>query len=517
MGSIVIDPVGRIEGHLKIEATVDDGVVKDARVSGPMFRGFEKILPGRHPLDAQRITTRVCGVCPAVHSVCSSLALDQAIGVADAIPENGRIIRNLILGSNFLQSHIIHFYLLAALDYVDPANAAEYAGDDLDMDRLQSFLDRGELAPFSPGYSGDLRMDGETNATALRSYLRALDIRRITHEMLSVFGGKMPHEVGCVPGGTCERPTDDKISAFISRLDDVRQFVDECYIPDIVAVARAYPDYFEIGEGCGQYLSYGVFDLETNGTNLLERERYLPPGALNGELVDVEPEQITEDLRHSYFADEYSGRSPSEGETEPEYDKEGAYSWAKAPRLGGEPYEVGPLARWLVAYTAGDEKVTGPIDELLSALDAEPAALRSTLGRHAARALETKLIADSMRDWAMELQPGEPVCADYEIPAEGTGTGMVGGPRGALLHHVDIEDGLISRYQLVVPTTWNVSPRDDNDVPGPIEQALLGTEVRDEQNPFELVRIARSFDPCLACAVHVVDGRHNDLGVYRIL
>ncbi|MFP3904212.1 MAG: nickel-dependent hydrogenase large subunit, partial [Armatimonadota bacterium] len=266
-----------------------------------------------------------------------------------------------------------------------------------------------------------------------------------------------------------------------------------------------------------RYLSYGVFDMEADGTDLFQRGRFLPAGALNGELTDVEPSQITEDLRHSYFDDDHTGRHPSQGETEPDADKSEAYSWAKAPRLGGEPHEVGPLARWLVAYHAGDEKVTEALDGLLSALDAPPKALESTLGRHAARALETQLVARAMRDWALELEPGEPVCADYELPDTATGTGFVGGPRGALMHHVDIDDGVISRYQLVVPTTWNVSPRDDNDVPGPIEQALLGTEVADEQNPFEVVRIARSFDPCLACAVHLVDARNNDLGEYRIL
>jgi len=517
MARIVIDPVGRVEGHLKIDVTVDNGEVKDARVSGPMFRGFEQILIGRHPMDAQRLTTRVCGVCPAVHSVCSSLALDGAIGVADQIPDNGRIIRNLLLGANFLQSHILHFYALAALDYVDPAAAADYAGDDPGLQQLAAFLQRGEWAPFVPRYEGDLRLDKETNATAASHYLRALDMRRLTHEMVATFGGKMPHEVGCVPGGTCEVPTTDKIASFLGRLQDVQRFVDECYVPDILAVAKAYPDYFEIGKGCGKYLAYGLFDMDTTETDLMKRPRYLPSGALNGQLEAVDAQAITEDLKYSHFSDEDSHLRPSEGRTQPQADKPEAYSWAKAPRLNGEPYEVGPLARWLVAYHAGDEKVKPVIDSLLAALDAEPAALQSTLGRHAARALETKLVADAMAQWVLELEPGAPVCADYELPETGSGTGMVDGPRGALLHHIDIEDSVISRYQLVVPTTWNVSPRDDQDKPGPIEQALVGTSVRDEQNPFEVVRIARSFDPCLACAVHIIDARDKELGRYRIL
>ena len=515
MGRIVIDPVGRVEGHLRIDVTVDAGEVKDARVSGPMYRGFEQILLGRHPMDAQRLTTRVCGVCPAVHSVCSSLALDQAIGVADQIPDNGRIIRNLLLGANYLQSHILHFYLLAALDYVDPA-AVDVDADDPGMQRLGEFLQRGELAPFAPRYEGDLRLDRDANTAAVSHYVRALDMRRLTHEMLATFGGKMPHEVACVPGGTCEVPTDAKIAAFISRLQDVSHFIDDCYIPDVVAVASTYADYCGIGKGCGRYLAYGVFDMDVAETDLMKRPRYLPSGVLNGQFGEVAVGAITEDLKYSFFEDDATHRHPSEGETKPASEKDGAYSWAKAPRLNGEPYEVGPLSRWLVAYHAGDEKVKPAVEALLSALGAEPAALQSTIGRHGARALETKLIADAMTEWALALEPGAPVCAEYDMPEEGSGTGMVDGPRGALLHHIDIAEGVIARYQLIVPTTWNVSPRDDEDQPGPIEQALIGTAVKDEENPFELVRIARSFDPCLACAVHIVDARHNEIGRYRI-
>ena len=517
MARIIIDPVGRIEGHLKVEVIVDAGEVKDAWVSAPMFRGFEQILIGRHPMDAQRLTTRVCGVCPAIHSVCSSLALDQAFGVADQIPDNGRIIRNLILGSNYLQSHILHFYVLSALDYVDPTAAADYDGDDANLKRLSEFAAQGQLAPLTPRYKGDMRLDRETSRAALSHYLRALDMRRICHEMVAVFGGKMPHEVGCVPGGASQRPTTDQIASFLGRLRDVRHFVHDCYIPDVLAVAKAYPEYFEIGKGCGRYLSYGVFDQHAGETDLLRRPRLLPSGMLNGSLQHVDSTAITEDLRYAYYSDEHTHRHPTQGETHPQSDKTDAYSWAKAPRMDGEPYEVGPLARWLVAYHSSHEEVRSAMDGLLSALDTHAGALHGTLARHAARALDAGLIADTMERWALQLKPGEPVCADYDMPEEGSGTGLMDGPRGALLHHVDVRDGRISRYQLVVPTTWNISPRDDEQVPGPVEQALMGTAVADEDNPIELVRIVRSFDPCMACAVHLIDARNNDLGVYRLL
>jgi len=518
MGKIVIDPVGRIEGHLKIEAVVDKGEVKEARTSGPMYRGFEQILLGRHPLDAQRLATRVCGVCPAIHSIAATLALDAAIGVDDKIPDNGRIIRNLILGANYLQSHILHFYALTALDFVDVAAVGDVPSDDPAMRTLKAFLARGEAAPFVPRYEGDYRLDKATNAAAVTHYLRALEMRRVCHEMLASFGGKMPHEVGIVPGGTCEVPTIDKIAAFRARLQEVRNFVNDCYIPDVLAVAKVYPDYFDIGKGCGDYLSYGNFDLDCKETDLLKRSRFLPSGMLdNGKLMPVDGNAITEDLKYTHFSDEYTHLHPSQEQTVPVEGKKQAYSYMKAPRLNGKPYEVGPLSRWLVAYHKGDAKVKPIVDSVLAALGAEASALQSTLGRHATRALEAKLVADAMAEWALQLKPGEPVCAPYELPQEGSGLGLADGPRGALLHYIDIKDGVIARYQMVVPTTWNASPRDDKDVPGPMEQALVGTKLKDEANPFELVRIARSFDPCLACAVHLVDAKGHDLGRFRIL
>jgi len=513
MKKIVIDPITRIEGHQKVEVTVDDGVVKDARSSGMLFRGIELILQGRDPRDANRITQRICGVCPTAHSMASALCLDDAFGIAERIPENGRIMRNLILGSNYLQSHILHFYHLAALDYVDVTSVADYEGTDPELTAVKDFIARGELGPFVPRYEGDYRLSKEENRAAVAHYLLALHMRRKTHEMLSIFGGKMPHNCSVVPGGVTERPTVDKMTAFLWRVNEIRDFIKNVYIPDIVMVAGKYSDHLEVGKGCGNYLSYGAFDMKAAPSDLAKKKRFINPGTTDTKLepVSVDADKITEQLKHSWYDDSFTNRHPSNGATAPRYPKEEGYSWIKAPRYGGKPYEVGPLARTLVSYAQGDAAVKEAVDGLLGELKAGPEVLFSVLGRHAARALETGFVADAMAEWVLQLKPGEPVCQEYTLPEEGTGVGMTGAPRGALGHWIRVKDGVISNYQAVVPTTWNASPRDDSDTPGPMEQAIIGTTVKDPENPFEVVRIVRSFDPCLACSVHLVTPKGRNI------
>ncbi|MGQ9602165.1 MAG: nickel-dependent hydrogenase large subunit [Candidatus Bipolaricaulia bacterium] len=517
MGKIVIDPITRIEGHLKIEALVENGVVKEAKSSGTLFRGLELILQGRDPRDAPLITQRICGVCPISHGTASTFALDRAVGVAGRIPQNGRIIRNLILGSNFIQSHVLHFYHLAALDYVDLTAVADYNGSDPELQRLRRFLERGELGPFLPRYEGDYRLSREANREAAAHYLMAFEIRKKAHEMLAVFGGKAPHTVGIVPGGATEVPTVDKIASFLWRLNEIRDFIDNIYIPDVLTVAKAYPDYLEIGSGCGNLLSYGGFPQDQ------EEGRFIWSGttsqSLNPEGLD--PGKISESVRYSWYASSKDPRHPTEGETRPHWGKEGAYSWLKAPRYDGRVYEVGPLARLLVNYAKGNPVVKGLVDRALGELGlatpAKPRALFSVMGRHLARALDCKLVADAMAKWVMELDPGGPVYTEYELPESAQGFGLVEAPRGALGHWLSIEGKRIAHYQCVVPTTWNASPRDGNGQPGPLEQAIEGTKLRDERNPFEIVRIVRSFDPCLACAVHLVRPKGRELAYLKVV
>ena len=515
--TIVIDPITRIEGHMKVEAVVDGGVVKDARCAGTLFRGFECILPGRHPLDACRLTQRVCGVCPTAHGTASALCLDDALGIAGKVPTNGRLVRNLILGCNYLQSHILHFFTLAALDYVDVTALADYDGDETDLKTVRAFIDRGELGPFFPRYEGDYRCNKDENRALVRAYLQALRIRRVAHEMLAIFGGRMPHNVGIVPGGVTSEVTADKIAAFAGKLVEVKAFVEDMYIPAIFAVAGRYADHFDIGAGCRRFLSYGVFDLADGQTDPLKRQRLIPAGVVDaeGKLAEVDLARITEDVKSSRYDDSCAAR-PAEGATVPAPEKEGAYSWLKSPRYDGQVTEVGPLARTMVAHAAGVAKVRADVDAALAAAGISAEKLPSVLGRHLARALESRWVCDAMAEWLEQLRPGEPAAVELTIPDEASGVGLTGAPRGALGHWIDIKDGKIALYQLVVPTTWNASPRDANGVPGPMEQALIGTPVKDADNPFEVVRVVRSFDPCLACAVHVLSAKGEKIGEYRV-
>ena len=513
---ITIDPVTRIEGHLKVEAVVDAGEVKDARCCGTLFRGFENILVGRHPLDACRITQRVCGVCPTGHASASSFCLDAALGVADRIPPNGRLVRNLLLGSNFLQSHILHFFTLAALDYADVTALADYDGTDSELKAVRTFIGRGALGPFFPRYEGDYRCDRQTNVELVGAYLKALHVRRVTHEMLCIFGGKMPHNIGLVPGGVTGEVTADKIASFHGKLQEVREFIDDVYVPAVFTAAGAYADHFEIGAGCGRFLAYGAFDMDGESTDPVTRGRLLPAGLAHaGQLQAVDAAKITEDVASSRYAD-HCAAHPSAGRTDPEPAKDGAYSWLKSPRYDGAAAEVGPLARGMVACATGDGPFKAELDAAMSAAGIGADKLPSVLGRHLARALEARVVAAAMTDWLGELRPGEPAATPLSIPDEAAGAGMTDAPRGALGHWIRIKDKVIERYQLVVPTTWNASPRDASGQPGPIEQALLGAPVKDADSPFEIVRIVRSFDPCLACAVHVLDAAGTRRGVHRI-
>ncbi|MFC1928187.1 nickel-dependent hydrogenase large subunit [Chloroflexota bacterium] len=504
MSKIVIDPVTRIEGHLKIETVIEDGVVKEAWTTGNLFRGFEIILRGRDPRDAQVITQRICGVCPQSHGMAAALNLDSAFGISDKIPDNARIIRNLIQGAHVAQDHILHFYHLAALDYVDITDVAKYEGRNSNLNSVKDFISRGELGPFVPRYEGDYRLPPEVNQQATAHYLEALEIRRMGHEMVSIFSGKIPHSVGIVPGGVTATPTIDMITSFLWKLRRLQDFIDNTYIPDVLAVASAYPDYCEVGVGCKNLLSYGAYDLEGEEPDLTKRKRLFTQGVTSANLKPgkLDINKITESVKHSWYQNPSTGLHPSHGETKPDYGKEEAYSWVKAPRYDGKVYEVGPLARVAVTYANGDPVMTKLVDSALAQLKASPSALFSVMGRHLARALSAKFIADSLEKWLLELKPGEPTFVEYTIPDEATGVGLTEAARGALGHWIEIKEQKIANYQCVVPTTWNASPKDDNGNPGPIEQAINGTKVKDKDNPFELVRIVRSFDPCIACAVH---------------
>ncbi|MEA1967988.1 MAG: nickel-dependent hydrogenase large subunit, partial [Thermodesulfobacteriota bacterium] len=493
----------RIEGHLAIRIEVESQKIVKAFSAGEMFRGFETILAGRDPMDAQQITQRICGVCPVSHGIASVYAQDMAYGISP--PENGRILRNLIQGANYIQDHILHFYQLSALDFIDIAAVTGYTGKDPDLNELKSWV-KSEIssnalfpaAPFLPRYKANYIENSEINISAIKNYLEAFDMRRVAHKMGAVFAGKLPHAASIVPGGVTVTADARSIASYREMLIQLRKFIDNAYIPDILAVASELPEYFTTGKGCNNFLAYGAFPESSSRASDL-----FPQGTLiNGRYEPVNKSRITEDVKFSRFSSP-SGAAPFNGETIPDPEKYNAYSWIKAPRYNRNVMEVGPLARLLVAYhSRQNQHLYTIINNFLNKLNIAPERLVSVLGRHAARALECKIVADQCAKWIDQLRPDEPCFNDFKIPESGKGIGLTEACRGALGHWIKIKNYKIDKYQCVVPTTWNCSPRDDRGVPGPVEQALEGTKIQDGSNPIEAVRVVRSFDPCLACAVH---------------
>lgn len=542
---IVIDPITRIEGHLRIEVEVTNGKVSNAWSSATLFRGLELILKGRDPRDAYLFTQRACGVCTYVHGLASVRAVDNAAGIN--IPENARLLRNLLLGVQFLHDHMVHFYHLHALDWVDVlsalkadpkktsdiANQVSTAGNSGINDfkqvqaRLKKLVDSGQLGIFANGYWGHpaYKLPPEVNLIATSHYLEALRQQARTARMHAVFGAKNPHLQSLVVGGvTCATDLNaDRISEFKYLWKETMDFVTNVYLPDVVAVAGFYKDWAKIG-GTTNFLVYGDFP-----QNEKEPDSFMfPRGAVfKRNLSKIEPvdmAQVEEHVKHSWYEGDQA-LHPSKGETKPKYEKldvENRYSWIKAPRYKGEPMEVGPLARVLVAYGKGHEPTKKAVDGLLKKLGLPPEALFSTLGRTAARAIETKIIGDAMEGWidqlAENIKKGDTkIYQDYQMPAEAMGAGLNDVPRGALGHWVDIKEQKINNFQLVVPSTWNLGPRCAQGKMGPVEEALVGTPVADPKRPVEVLRTVHSFDPCIACAVHMIDPRSNEVYKFRVV
>jgi hydrogenase large subunit len=569
---IVIDPITRIEGHLRVEIEVKDGIITDAYSAGTMVRGIETILKGRDPRDAWAFVGRVCGVCTSTHSLTSVRTVENALGIT--APPNAELIRNLMANALYIHDHVVHFYVLHALDWVDvvsalkadPAEASRIAqsisawpkssvGYFTDIQkRFKNFVDSGQLGIFANGYWGHsaYKLPPAVNLIAVAHYLEALEWQKEIVKVHTIFGGKNPHPNYVVGGVPCSINIDEANAVNAERLaivgklfEDAKTFVDQVYIPDLLAIASFYKsDWGAIGGGLSNYMSFG--DFPTNGYNNPESFK-MPRGViLNRDLSKIheikadDPSQIQEFVNNSWY--NYSkgdgvGLHPWEGETNLNYtgpkppyehlDVSEKYSWVKTPRWKGLPMEVGPLSRMLVGYAAGREDIKAVVDSTLKALDVPVAALFSTLGRTAARGLETKLTCD----WALEffqqllsnIKNGDSRTMNNvkwepeSWPKTAKGIGMVEAPRGALSHFIVIEDKKIENYQLVVPTTWNASPRDPEGKRSAYEESLLGTPVADLNSPLEVIRTIHSFDPCLACAVHVYDenGSHvHELKTY---
>ncbi|OHD68704.1 MAG: hypothetical protein A2W19_12890 [Spirochaetes bacterium RBG_16_49_21] len=521
MAKILIDPITRIEGHLSIEIDVQNGKVVDASCIGDMYRGFERIFVGRNPLDANQLTQRICGVCPISHGIASSKCLESAFGIKPN--KNGRILRNLMIGANYLHSHLIHFYHLAALDYVDITALLKYNGGDSKINNLKEWA-KNELdvkknridaitavAPFLPRYEGkDFYIkDLDTNISAIAGYVKALEMRMKAHKMVAAVGGRTPHAISLVAGGVSQVPNRAMIREYKKNLKEVEKFINETYIEHVKAVAGAFKNYFKIGTFTN-FLSYGLMDQDTEN-----KQFFLQRGVAYGTKLDsFDPGRITEQVRFARYSSG-SNLHPFKGQTQGAPGKPGAYSWVKAPRYNGKPMEVGPLARVVISYLSDNKSVKAEVDGLLKVFNADISAVFSVLGRHAARAIEAKLIAAQLWEWLDELDVNGQPRNYFTIPDTGEGMGLAEAPRGALGHWIVMKDKKIANYQAVVPTTWNCSPRGDDGVKGPVEQALIGTPISDPKNPIEAARVVRSFDPCLACAVHVVEG-DREIGTFRV-
>ncbi|MGV1099532.1 nickel-dependent hydrogenase large subunit [Thiovibrio sp. JS02] len=501
---IDLGPVTRIEGHLNVRTTVENGTVTDAQCMAEMFRGFEVFLQNRDPLDAQQITQRICGVCPYAHAIASSYAQEDAYRLN--VPPNGRILHNLIQGANHLYDYLLHFYQLSALDFVDVTAILQYNGKDGDLLKVRQWvkaeLDRNKpfpAAPFLPRLSGKYITDKEINIGALKHYLEAMELQKKANRAAAIFGGKFPHSTGIFPGGCTQEARIDLIASYQSLISEVRQFILDKYIPDVAAVAAAFPEYWHIGASRGGFLSYGLLPL----TAARNSERLLAPGALfDGQISPVDLKQITQDIKYAKYSSA-SNLAIRDSALTPAPHKEGAYSWAKAPRYGGRMVEVGPAARILVDYHQGhNQTVRTLVDKFAATARITPANLNSVLGRHLSRAILAAVIADFLLAETERLTPGAPTMADIVVPKSGEGFGITEASRGALLHYIRIENHRIAKYECVVPTTWNASPRDDQGRPGAMESALVGTRVNNAEEQIESVRIVHSFDPCIACAVH---------------
>lgn len=470
--TLAIDPVTRIEGHLKAKLDVSDGVVQDAWLTGGMFRGFENILIGRDPRDAVQIVQRICGVCPVSHALASCLALEDAFHVD--VPKTGVILRNLMQGANFLQSHILSFYQLSS----------------------QDFFQGPQTPPFVPRQSApDLRLGEAATAMMLDQYLESLNIRALCHEMAAIFGGRMPHVHGIVPGGASSAVTAAHIQDFRTRLKKVRAFIEERYVPLLYLLSETYADLARVGKGWANAMCVGVFPHPDTGEAVLRAGVWA-----NGREYPFEPDNVMENVRYSWFT-EASGGSPFNAPPPAvDVDKPGAYSFSKAARYNGMPMEVGPHARlWI-----GDAELSPMGRELAPKyLGMRASRFRelgetfvfSVMGRHLARAEETWLVANAMEGWLDELAPGQSALAPLPELVDGAGYSLTEAPRGSLMHCMKVKDGRLAFYQVLPATLWNASPRDDAGLRGPMEEALVGMPVPDEKSPVNAGRLIRAFDP----------------------
>lgn len=550
---ITIDPITRIEGHLRIDFEVDGGRVSKAWSSAQMWRGIEKILIGRDPRDAWVFAQRFCGVCTTVHAISSIRALEAAYDVE--VPLNAQLVRNMIISQHSVQDHIVHFYHLSALDWVDivsalkadPKKTAQIAQSLSDWpgnsetefkavkDKLTAFVSTGKLGIFGSGYWGHpaMKLSPEVNLMAATHYLKALDYQKKAASVVAILGGKNPHIQNLCMGGVATAINMDneaalnmeRVALLRSLMTETRDFVSKVLFNDVVAIGSMYKDWFKYGRGVDNYLSVPEFPLDSKMSKFDMQGGIIHGGNLKNfrKITDHKDkaliEGITESTKHAWYKDD-KPKNPFEGETEPDYtdfNPDGKYSWSKAPRLDGRPMQVGPVAQILCSYAAGDPHVKALVDQVTSKLGISINDLQSTMGRHVTRAIRSVIMAEKSLvylDMLLEnLAKGDNVYVNNVEMKKGEyqGVGFHEAPRGTLSHWMVIDDKQLKNYQAVVPSTWNSGPRDEQGTAGPYEASILGNPVADASRPLEVIRTVHSFDPCIACAVHSIDPEGKEL------
>ena len=557
---ITLDPITRIEGHLRIDVEVDGGQVTKAWSSAQMWRGIEVILKGRDPRDAWSFAQRFCGVCTTVHAISSIRSVEHALKVE--VPLNAQYIRNMVMAQHSVQDHIVHFYHLSALDWVDivsalradPKKTAQLAQSLSDwpgnsetefkavQDKLKSFAGGGKLGIFSSGYWGHpaMKLPPEANLMAVAHYLKALDYQRKAAQAVAVIGGKNPHIQNLCVGGVAtainiENDSTlnvERLALLRSLMEESRDFVQKVYYPDMIAIASAYKEWFRYGKGVTTYLAVPEFPEDTTNTKFALPGAFIENGNLAGARIikdhhdEILIKGITENVAHAWYEGSAS-LHPWEGETKPEYtdfQDNGKYTWCKAPRFNGKAVQVGPPAQLFAAYVGGNEKVKKLVDSTCAKIGVKVGDLHSTMGRLGARAIRAHLLADLSLEYLDKLianiAKGDKSYANplADIPkGEYRGVGFHEAPRGTLSHWIVIDDKKIKNYQAVVPSTWNASPRDEHGAMGPYEASLVGNPVASAVQPLEVLRTIHSFDPCIACAVHTIDPEGKEITKVKVM
>lgn len=511
--TISVDPLTRIEGHLKFTTKIENSIVTDAKCSAQLYRGIEKALIGYDARVAQQVTQRICGTCNYAHAEAAALALEDAMGIKPN--KNGQLLRNLIVGAYQIHDYIFHFYLLSVFDFINIEAITTYKGSNKNLVKMKQWVESekksGKIFPISPflsQYKNIYSQDEKLNFFSIDNYLEAFEIMLKLDKAVAIFGGKSPHPVTIEAGGVTTTPTVLSIEKYKALIEEVDIFIKDIYLPNIIKISKEFKEYFNIGKGYANYLAFAYMPDENGENHLFEGGTII-----NGEYADYDLEKIREDVKYSYYLGNDNAKPLSSTKLTPiDYDRykseqikeNGKYSWSKAPRYDTNVMEVGAVARVIITYNKKtNKKLNALVDQVNKELNITFDEYNSVMGRHLSRAILACIVIDKLKKDIDKVEPDVNAYEEYDIPTKAKGIGLTEGTRGALAHWIETDkEGYIKNYELIVPTTWNISPRDAQGTPGVVEKMLIGTKIKDVENPIELARIIRSTDPCMACSVH---------------